>query len=277
VAIAGILRGERYMAKNKQSICDFGENLDANLELGRRLAEVYCTDQCQEYHINWFNRRAEEGKRSSPLITTPILLSQFATSVLLCDFRNSHMINILICGSADTKLLALVDFVLDSYGIYRRCDVTITVTDACMTPLKLCEAFAEDKDFKLRLLHGFMPGSIKGLRADIVVMSGVLQFIEPTAQVTTLLNIRENIDHGGHLVFSHSYNRNEKARENANYGFASATHIKNLFEICGLKIISEVDAKILLPFGHDSRRLRSRFAAILESVGSDGVENTPGN
>lgn len=253
------------MIEKYPTLKDFGEDLKFNNELGTHLAAEYCTDQCQDYHLKWIRRRVDEGDKSSPLITTPLLLSQFATGLLMRDFCAGTPINILICGSADTKLLALVDFVLLSYGIYDHHYVSITVTDACMTPLKLCEAFADGKRFKLILIHGLMPESIKGLNVDIALMSGVLQFIEKTAQIRTLENIRENITGEGFLVFSHSYKRIAKARDNANYGFSSVDEIKSLLHNCGLKLISEADAEFTLPFGQEGRKLRSRFAAVLSS------------
>lgn len=247
------------------SVVDIGENLAFNCDYGRELVEQHCTDNCQGYHGKWLDRRKSEGAFSTPLITSPFLVSNLVTATLLLKERNIPNIKVLIAGSADTKIPALVNAVFEDVGLYKNSDVEMVVIDACRTPLELCRRFSEGKKFRVVTVHGNMPAAIGALRADLVVMSGVLQFMTRDAQRDTLNALRAALGSNGIIAFSHSYGRKRAARENALFGFEDSDQIKDLIQDCRLDIVAEIDGQISLPFGDGERRDRSRYSALLKS------------
>lgn len=243
-----------------------GEDLKFNYKHGIQLADKYCTDKCQGYHKQWFERRKNEGGYSSPAVTTPFLVSSLITASIILKDRALPTISVLIAGSADTKILSLVNAVFEEVGIYCNSTVNIKVIDSCRTPLALCEIYGGEKKFDLTTLHGEMPNILSDLHADLIVMSGVLQFMTPDAQISTMLTLSENLTRDSMIVFSHSYARSYAPRENARFGFESSNDIREIFQLSKLYIFTEIDGKILLPFGEKGRRDRYRYSAILKKA-----------
>ena len=251
------------------SVVDIGENLALNFDYGRELVEQYCTNNCQGYHRKWLERRKSEGPLSAPLITTPFLVSNILTAALLLRERNMRTIRVIIAGIADTKVLALVNAVFEDVGLYKNSSVEMVTIDACRTPLELCRRFSEGKKFHLVTVHGSMPDAIGTLCADLVVMSGVLQFMTRDAQRDTLSALTKAIGSDGMIAFGHSYGQKRAPRENARFGFEYSSQIKDLILDCGLDIVAEIDGKISLPVSDGERRVRSRYSALLKSIDVD--------
>lgn len=112
----------------------------------------------------------------------------------LGDLFSRGLRDILIAGSADSGLLALVA------RVGARHAPRIVVLDICETPLELCRRFANQWSLSIETLRQDLLDLDVERRFDIVLVHGTLQFIAANRRVEALARIRRAIRPGGRLV-----------------------------------------------------------------------------
>jgi 2-polyprenyl-3-methyl-5-hydroxy-6-metoxy-1,4-benzoquinol methylase len=134
--------------------------------------------------------------------------------------------NVLIAGSQDTGLLALVA------RAAAEMPVRIVVLDICETPLELCRRLAERWAFPIETIRQDLLDLTMKRQFDVVLVHGTLHFISTHRWTEALTRVRRAIRSNGRLVLFFNTSR-PKAVEiyqdsGANYGSQVLTQLKLL-------------------------------------------------
>lgn len=122
-------------------------SLISTCEETHKLSDIYCensyidTISCNWYHSVW------QYLRIIDCVSSPSWHFEFYYTEFLRLINDKT--KILICGTADYSLLALINFVANKKKVFPQ----IYVFDACKTPLLVCEKFAENHRMNLTTIQ----------------------------------------------------------------------------------------------------------------------------
>jgi SAM-dependent methyltransferase len=144
----------------------------------------------------------------------------------LNDFFARGLRDILIAGSADSGLLALVARARANHG------TSIAVLDICGTPLELCRRFARRCALSIETFQQDLLDLNFSHRFDIVLVHGTLQFIAADRRPEALSRIRRALRPEGRLVLlfntSHPVAAEDAERTRAEYADSVLNELKSL-------------------------------------------------
>lgn len=142
---------------------------------------------CRDLHALWPYIRL--SRASTGIEDRPSILASQLDDLFVRGLRD-----ILIAGSADTGLLALVA------RVGARHAPRIVVLDICETPLELCRRFANRWSLSVETVRQDLLDLDAERHFDIVLVHGTLQFIAADRRPDALARIRRAIRPGGRLV-----------------------------------------------------------------------------
>jgi SAM-dependent methyltransferase len=171
--------------------------------------------------------------------------------------------DVLIAGSADTGLLALVARAGADQAL------SITVLDICETPLELCRRFAKSQSLPIETARQDLLDLDSERRFDVVLVHGTLQFIAADYRADALVRMRRAIRPGGRLVLLFNTSRavaGEFARESrAGYADWVIDELKRL-DVA----LPDTEAAFRARLTAHARRREQREGAF---AGAEGVES----
>jgi len=135
-------------------------------EGGYVLAHEYCAPECLHYHSMW-PVLSVTGQAATPY-THKSFYRDGLTSAMLGEDTESRPLKILIAGSADHTMVAMVtDHVAEL-----KADVEITLADKCRTPLIRSGLFAQSRGVPITLLQLDLskPGAFDAKKANFDVI-----------------------------------------------------------------------------------------------------------
>src|SRR5262245_58802945 len=150
------------------------------------IADRLCVD-CKNFHSLWPYLRlakASGGDVEEPLIglTLKQLLAKGDRSIL-------------VAGCADTGLLAVVARAAAP-------GTKITLLDRCMTPLELCQRFAQSRSLSIETTHCDLMNFSAHSCYDVVFAHALLQFIPSESRIDVVSRIRRSLRPNGRLLIA---------------------------------------------------------------------------
>lgn len=157
------------------------------------VARACCPPGCFTYHAAWrlFRRT---GLKGNPTWHTGF----YATALAGHRPPTDRPVRVLICAASDETMLAVLSRLL------RPCLVTVTLVDACRTPLLLAAAYARHHGIDLRTIHAHAPDLPHlGEPFDIVVTDGLLSLLPHPDDADALLGrLAAALDPTGILLYT---------------------------------------------------------------------------
>ena len=119
---------------------------------------------------------------------------------LLADMLDARPLRLLIAGSADTGITALVHRAAGD-GIRRH---QVLVVDRCETPLAGCRAYARSHGFDLRSVCCDLRelDRDQDITADLVLGHSILPFMDADGRARVLSNLHDALAPGGRMVLA---------------------------------------------------------------------------
>lgn len=154
---------------------------------GFELANRLCRG-CGQLHALWPYIRL--ARATSAGLEDASSLLQSALSRLIAAGRR----RVLVAGSADTGLLALVARAGAGHPL------DIVVLDRCETPLELCRRLAQRWSLPIATLHEDLNALDRPATFDVVLVYGTLHFIAPDRRAEVLARMRRSLRPDGRLV-----------------------------------------------------------------------------
>ena len=149
-------------------------------------ADRLCVD-CKNFHSLWPYLRL--AKASGGDVEEPRIGSTLKE--LLAKGNRT----ILVAGCADTGLLAVVARAAAS-------GTKITLLDRCMTPLELCQRFAQCRSLSIETIHCDLMNFSAHSCYDIVFAHALLQFIPNRFRINVVSRIRQSLRPDGRLLIA---------------------------------------------------------------------------
>lgn len=164
----------------------YSERLEDLALQAYKLSARVC-ESCSDLHALWPYIRLS---RSSTGVETEASTLEMALRNLISGGRR----NILIAGSADTGLFALVARAAADYS------VNIVILDICETPLELCRQLAAQWSTSIVTLKQDLLELNVSEQFDLVLVHGTLHFIASQERLNALIRIRNALRPDGSLV-----------------------------------------------------------------------------
>lgn len=174
------------------------EPLAESAPLAARWAETHCRvdpatgESCRGYHTKWQRRRLE-GRDLGPGNDAPLL-----ASLVRGLSQQGALRSVLICGSADYALLALV---ADAVGT--RPFPSVTVLDLCETPLLVNRWFAARHGLAIDTIQGEALAFRPARPYDLIVVHTLLGFFDDAGRRDLVARWRDMLTPGGRVLLSH--------------------------------------------------------------------------
>ena len=165
----------------------YHEDLPRIAAEGFQLAGRLCRG-CGQLHALWPYIRLARAT-SAGLEDASLRLQSVLTGLVAAGRRD-----VLVAGSADTGLLALVA----RAGAGQPLD--IVVLDRCETPLELCRRLAQRWSLPIATLHEDLDDLDRPGHFDIVLVYGTLHFLAPDRRADVLARMRRSLRPNGRLV-----------------------------------------------------------------------------
>jgi SAM-dependent methyltransferase len=165
----------------------YHEDLPRIAAKGFQLAGRLCRG-CGQLHALWPYIRLARAT-SAGLEDASLRLQSVLTGLVAAGRRD-----VLVAGSADTGLLALVA----RAGAGQPLD--IVVLDRCETPLELCRRLAQRWSLPIATLHEDLDDLDRPGHFDIVLVYGTLHFLAPDRRADVLARMRRSLRPNGRLV-----------------------------------------------------------------------------
>jgi len=189
--------------------------------------------------------------------------------VVLRELIGGGLRRILIAGSADTGLLALVARAGADHG------VEIVVLDICETPLELCRRLVSQWSMKIETRRRDLLELEDRREFDLVLVHGTLHFISTDGRLDVLTRIRRALRSEGRviLMFNTSKRSTVNINDNFHIGYAEAV----LSELKRLRIaLPDNEMTIRDRLVAHSRRRQLREGAFSEPADAERLVNTAG-
>jgi SAM-dependent methyltransferase len=167
--------------------CPYHEDLPHIAAEGFELAKRLCRS-CGQLHALWPYIRL--ARATSAGLEDASSLLQSALSRLIAAGRR----RVLVAGSADTGLLALVARAGAGHPL------DIVVLDRCETPLELCRRLAQRWSLPIATSHEDLNALDRPATFDVVLVYGTLHFIAPDRRAEVLARMRRSLRPDGRLV-----------------------------------------------------------------------------
>ena len=177
-----------------------GEDLAKYGQRTMELAPIYCGD-CENLHLLQPSKRAA-NRAAKTEVDASYLMDVIGR--LVADRGTSGPIDIVVAGSADTRLLstcAHAAFVNAREAFSR---VQFTVLDRCRTPLEICRVYAEQHGLPLTIDAVDLTETNNSYPADILFQHSLFRFLPRDRHVATLKKFRDWLKPGGRMIFSTS-------------------------------------------------------------------------
>jgi SAM-dependent methyltransferase len=187
----------------------------------------------------------------------------------LRELISSGLRRILVAGSADTGLLALVARAGADQG------VDIIVLDICESPLELCRRLASQWSMQIETRRQDLLELDGRQEFDLVLVHGTLHFISAGGRLGALTRIRRALRPGGRLVlmFNTSKPSTVDIDDNFHTGYAKTV----LSELRRLHIaLPDNEATIRKRLSDHSRRRQLREGAFAEPADAELLLKTAG-
>jgi SAM-dependent methyltransferase len=165
----------------------YHEDLRCIAAEGFQLADRLCRD-CGQLHALWPYIRLARAT-SAGLEDAGEQVQSVLAELIAAGRRD-----VLVAGSADTGLLALVA----RSGAGRPLD--IVVLDRCETPLEMCRRLARRWSLPIATLHEDLADLDRPGQFDIVLVHGTLHFLAPARRADVLARMRRSLRPDGRLV-----------------------------------------------------------------------------
>lgn len=239
-----------------------GEDLEAQLEMVRRLSPLHCIS-CDGYHLNWAERRAKID-RETELFYNPEFMSDILAAIGRLHGAGHRPIKIFIAGSADTKLLAACAYAVHVQKYFPPDAADFHIMDACETPLQLARDYGDRFGLRVSTTRGVIPDAMPGLSANLLIVSGFLRFIPNEQKAPVLARLRALLTRGGAMAFTQSI-RTKDDPAPARFECSDPVELRKLLEQAGFLIEREATTKIGLNSGSKDRRNRTRYSVLATS------------
>ncbi len=176
------------------------EDLPRLARLAFDLAAVHC-GECRNYHAMWGYLRSIGANGRGP----EIAWTEKLDALVAAASGRSH-VEWLLAGSADSGQLGLVHA-----AMARAPDATyrVTVVDRCETPLKVCEAFADDVGIELETIKEDLAAFHRDEAFDFVLMHHIIIFVPAEDQAGFLQHAASWLRPDGRLFMTSSYEGEE--------------------------------------------------------------------
>ena len=145
---------------------------------------------CESYHRMWSAVRLIEAGGALPA-------GEAFMTARLPEFARNGSVRILLSGTADTGLLALMHRAALANGI----GASFTVIDRCQTPLEQCRLYGLAHDLEVVTIRQ-TPDQIAASDHDLVVAHSFLSFIPPPARAGVLAGWARALRKGGGVLLS---------------------------------------------------------------------------
>jgi hypothetical protein len=191
-------RGGSASSLADPTVC--GEDLTHNLRRTAELARTHCRD-CADYHI-WAAASRLTGRIKSTSADRPRLAALIGRQVKEIAMIRTGIIDVVIAGAADTGLLATAAHAACLAGDHILARSRFHVLDLCPTPGLLCEEFGRRHGLAVTSEAVDITRGDTSTRGDIIIMHGVLRFIERRLHANTLRRLGERLKPDGRIVLS---------------------------------------------------------------------------
>lgn len=174
------------------------EPLAESAPLAARWAETHCRvdpttgESCRGYHAKWQRRRLE-GRDLGPGNDAPLL-----ASLIRGLSARGGLGSVLICGSADYALLALL---ADAIG--PRSFPSVTVLDRCETPLLVNRWFAERRGLAVETVQDDALTFRPARAFDLILVHTLLGFFDDPGRSALAAHWFGTLAPGGRVLLSH--------------------------------------------------------------------------
>lgn len=169
-----------------------GGDLDDSALLAHRLAPVLCTGGCADYHAT------VQLMRLLDLVVTPHTHADFYRSALGAEARRGAH-DVLVSGCADFGMLSTV---LDAFDGVDAPDPSVTVLDACETPVRINQVWAAGLPLAIRPLVCDATQLTGESTWDVITTESLLTLLTPESRVAVAAAWCRALRPGGAVVTS---------------------------------------------------------------------------
>lgn len=153
-----------------------------------------CAPDCRGYHTGWL------ALQSLQIISG----LSYEREEMVRNLRRRHaerpISSLMIAGAADFGMLSVVHEALGS-------DITtapVTILDRCLTPLLLCELYAQRMGFAVEVVQADLVNWPKPRQFDVILGHSILSFIVPEQRGVFIASLTSHLAPEGRLVLYQS-------------------------------------------------------------------------
>ena len=144
---------------------------------------------CEWYHGSW------QYLRILDMVSSPTWHSNFYTSEINKALKNKAPLNILISGTADYSMLAMLHLSLNEN--ISHCNITIL--DLCKTPLIMCKWYADKSGLTITTIQNDIL-SLKHCQYDLIITDAFLTRFKTTGKKLVLKKWWELLSERGRVI-----------------------------------------------------------------------------
>jgi hypothetical protein len=175
------------------------EDLSGNLARVSEIARRHCQG-CADYHVGFVARRLVRHRTGTS--NDRYIFAQLTAERLAKSATAEGPIDVLIAGSADSGLAAIVAkaAMTVGYDVFNR--VRMTVIDRCNTPLELVRSYALSAGIATTVVQIDLLQSTRRFDADLICVHSLFRHIERKRHSEILGRMAQWLKPGGEIVFS---------------------------------------------------------------------------
>jgi hypothetical protein len=175
------------------------EDLSGNLARVSEIAERHCQG-CADYHVGFVARRLVRQRTVAS--SDRHIFAQLTAERLAASATAEGPIEVLIAGSADSGLAAIVAKAAMTVGHDVFARVHMTVVDRCNTPLELVRSYALSAGIAATVVQIDLLQSKRRFDSDLICVHSLFRHIERKHHSEILGRMAQWLKPGGAIVFS---------------------------------------------------------------------------